>query len=83
MGRPKITDDDIRELFNIRRDGTATDALIRHTCQVALGERVIGDPTHPAGARYPYADERQQALARCWEVIASAYAEDQTSEEAV
>lgn len=65
-----VTDDQIRHLFNASRDGTATDAIIRHACQVALSECVVFDDTHPSKHRYPDADERTQARRRCAEIIA-------------
>ena len=59
-----MTDDDIRELHNTFADGTATDAVARHRCRVALGERCIGwdGPDH---ARYPTNLERNEARAWC------------------
>lgn len=66
----EIDDDDIRELFNIKDEGTVTDALIRHDCKVALGERVIGaEGEHPEHLRYPTRIEREIARKRCFERI--------------
>jgi hypothetical protein len=64
-----VTDLQIRHLFNSLRDGTANDAVMRHICQVALGERVVYDETHPSGHVYPTAVEIEDAKRRCAEAI--------------
>lgn len=63
-----LLDWQIRQLHNSFRDGTATDAINRHTCRVALGELCIGDDM-PGGLRYPTREEIAAAkvrLARIW-----------------
>ena len=65
-----VTDEQIRNLYNASRDGTATDALIRYRCQVALYERVVADETHPCGVRYPDCAEHAAARRLCAVTIA-------------
>ncbi len=57
-----ITDDQIRDLHNGFIEGTATDAVRRHLCYVALAERCIGmPPGSPMKYRYPTPEERYEA----------------------
>lgn len=60
----KISDDQIRAMFNSARDGTAHDAVLRHLCKMALNERCVADDQHPSDHRYPTPEERDQALDR-------------------
>lgn len=58
----------IHLLHNGYREGTATDAIGRHLCRVALGELCIGDDI-PGGFRYPTVEEVREAkerLAAAW-----------------
>jgi hypothetical protein len=57
----RINDDDIRAIYNSAVEGTATDAIVRHACRVALAERCIGC-ADPRKKRYPSTTE--QAAAR-------------------
>ena len=59
----------IRALHNTFRDGTATDAVARLACRVALGELCVGDDAIPGGLRYPTEseiDEAKTTLCRTW-----------------
>lgn len=58
-----IADSQIRELHNGFVEGTATDAIGRHLCHVALGECCIGNEG-PMPFRYPTEDERREAKRR-------------------
>jgi len=62
--KPNITRAQIRQLHNSFRDGTATDAVGRHLCRVALGECCVGDEGIPGGHRYPTDDEIAEAKRR-------------------
>lgn len=59
-----IQDFQIRRLHNGFRDGTATDAISRHLCHVALGECCVADDGIPGGLRYPTEDEIHEAKRR-------------------
>jgi hypothetical protein len=60
---PDISDD-IRHMFNAARDGTASDAVRRQLCRVALSECCVADDQHPEGKRYPTRKERHEARLR-------------------
>lgn len=62
----------IRQLHNSFRDGTATDAIGRQLCHVALGECCVADDDIPGGMRYPTEDEIGEAkrrLASHWNAL--------------
>lgn len=54
----------IRQLHNRFRDGTATDAIGRHLCHVALGECCVADNEIPGGMRFPTDGEIEEAKRR-------------------
>ena len=56
-----LPDSEVRRYFNVSRDGTATDALRRYRCRVALGELCVADDDMPGGLRYPTEDEIHEA----------------------
>lgn len=59
-----IADSQIRELHNGFVEGTATDAIGRHLCHVALGECCIGTDNPVMPFRYPTEAERREARNR-------------------
>lgn len=59
-----LTDRHVRELHNGFLDGTATDAIGRHLCHVALGECCIGTDSPVMPLRYPTPEEIEDARSR-------------------
>lgn len=59
----RYSDDTIREAYASFGDGTANDAIGRHLCMIALGERCIAW-AGPSERRYPTRAEREEALER-------------------
>jgi hypothetical protein len=68
MKRNTLTASQIRRMHNSYLEGTITDAIGRHLCRVALGERCIGIEG-PMKLRYPTLTEQSTAkkrLATSW-----------------
>jgi len=60
---------EIRALFNSSRDGTASDAVVRQLCQVALGECCVFDDGIPGHRRYGTSDEIADAHRRIVDIL--------------
>ena len=60
---------EIRALFNASRDGTASDAVVRQLCQIALGECCIVDDGMPGRRRYGTEAEIEHAHSRIASIL--------------